>query len=392
MAGVSTVGGVKKPARVVVLLAGGLALMAGLDGALLLLGLPAPVTTDRLPVVHGPLLVLGFVGTLVALERAVALRRWWGGVAPAGLGAGAALTLTSLPLAVGAGVLVLGTLGQLALYAALWRRQESEALALQALGAVLATGGALLWWAGVPVAVALPWLVGFLVLTIAGERLELARVGGLRPSTERAVLLLGILLMAGAVGATLWPGPGHVLLGAALLALVGLLTVHDVARRTVRSTGLPRYMGWCLLAGYGWLVVAGAVWVLLGAVPEGPGYDAVVHAVFLGFTLSMIMAHAPVILPAVLGRPLPYRPVFFVPVVLLHASLLLRVAGGDLYGAAWALQAGGALNVLAVLSFVALAVWSSVVGLPATSRPAVGAPAVGAQAAERRPALQEAGA
>ena len=40
----------------------------------------------------------------------------------------------------------------------------------------------------------------------------------------------------------------------------------------------------------------------------GPAYDAVVHAVFLGFTLSMIMAHAPVILPAVLRRPLPYRP------------------------------------------------------------------------------------
>ncbi|MGJ3560863.1 hypothetical protein ACR6C2_30315 [Streptomyces sp. INA 01156] len=60
------------------LLPAGLALLAGLDAALLLLGLPAPVTADRLPEVHGVLMVLGFVGTLIALERAVALGRPWG--------------------------------------------------------------------------------------------------------------------------------------------------------------------------------------------------------------------------------------------------------------------------------------------------------------------------
>ena len=56
------------------LLPAALALLAGLDAALMLLGLPAPVTAERLPDVHGMLLVLGFVGTLIALERAVALR------------------------------------------------------------------------------------------------------------------------------------------------------------------------------------------------------------------------------------------------------------------------------------------------------------------------------
>ncbi len=45
------------------LLLAGLSLLAGLDAALLLLGLPAPVTTERLPEVHGILLVIGFVGT-----------------------------------------------------------------------------------------------------------------------------------------------------------------------------------------------------------------------------------------------------------------------------------------------------------------------------------------
>lgn len=352
------------------LLPGGLALLAGLDGALLLLGLPAPLTTERLPQVHGPLLVLGFVGTVVALERAVALRRWWGFAAPAGLGAGALLLLSAVPLAVGQAVLLGGTLVQLALYGALWRRQESGALALQALGAVLATGSALLWWGGAPVSAALPWFAGFLVLTIAGERLELARVGAIGEAAERLVLVLGTALFA-AVGATaLWPAVGHPVLGAVLLALVAVFVVHDVARRTVRATGLPRYMAWCLLAGYAWLVVAGAVWLLAGQVSGGPAYDAVVHAVFLGFTLSMIMAHAPVILPAVLARPLPYRPAFYGPAALLHGSLVLRLLAGDAYGLPWALQLGGSLNVVAVLAFVAVAVWSGATA----ARPRVTAP------------------
>lgn len=350
------------PARLALLAPGGLALLAGLDAALLLLGLPAPVTAERLPQVHGGLLVLGFVGTVIALERAVALRRWWGYGAPAALGLGGVVLLTAAPLAVGQGILVLGTVVQLAVYAALWQRQESEALAMQVLGAVLATGSALLWWGGAAVATVLPWFAGYLVLTIAGERLELARVGALGAGAERTALALGLALFTAVGATTLWPTVGHPLLGAALLTLVGWLVVHDVARRLVRSTGLPRYMAWCLLAGYAWLVVAGGIWLLLGAIPGGPGYDAVVHAVFLGFTMSMIMAHAPVILPAVLSRPLPYRPAFYWPAGLLHGSLLLRVVGGDLYGQGWALATGGALNIVAVLLFVGLAAWSTVRG------------------------------
>ena len=73
-------------ARLMLLVPGALCLFAGLDAALLLLGLPAPVETARLPVVHGPLLVFGFIGTVIALERAVAVRRLWAFASPAVLG------------------------------------------------------------------------------------------------------------------------------------------------------------------------------------------------------------------------------------------------------------------------------------------------------------------
>ena len=137
------------------------------------------------------------------------------------------------------------------------------------------------------------------------------------------------------------------------------LVRHDVARRTIRSTGLARFVAGCLLAGYGWLAVAGVCWLIGGAMPDGPGYDAVVHAVFLGFTLSMIMAHAPVILPAVLRRPLPYHPAMIAPAALLHGSLALRLCAGDAHGAHLAWQVGGVLNITAVLLFVGVAAWSS---------------------------------
>jgi hypothetical protein len=69
----------------------------------------------------------------------------------------------------------------------------------------------------------------------------------------------------------------------------------------------------------------------------------------------MIFAHAPVIVPSVLGRPLPYRPVLYVPLALLHASLLLRILGGDAAGNRASWQWGGVLNETALLLYVILA-------------------------------------
>lgn len=344
--------------RLALLLPGGLALLLGLDAALLLLELPAPLSWERLPEAHGLLLTLGAVGTLVALERAVALNRWWGFLAPAGLGLGGLSLVTRVPVAVCGSLLTLGAVVLVAVYVALWRRQPADAVVVQAGGAAMAVSAALLWWAGVPVPVLLPWLAGFLILTILGERLELARIAIDARAAATTAALAGLFCVA-MLGALLWPVPGYAALGATLLALTGWMAGHDVARRTVHTTGLPQYMAACLLAGYAWLGVTGAIWLVAGAQLDGPGYDAVVHTVFLGFVMSMVMAHAPVILPAVLRVQLPYRFAMYIPVVMLHASLLLRVLLGDGYGIAWAWRLGGALNIVALLAFVGVAVWSA---------------------------------
>ncbi|HEY8457765.1 MAG TPA: hypothetical protein VIL34_19385 [Actinopolymorphaceae bacterium] len=350
----------RKRPRVPILLAlpGGVALLAGLDAALLLLDLPAPVAVRHLPDVHGVLLVLGFVGTLVALERAVALRATAGFAAPALLGVGGLLLVTPLPDTLGGTALLLGTLALVGVYVPLWRRQRGDAVLVQILGAVLAAGATMLWLGGVPVPQIIPWLAGFVVLTVAAERVELARLA-LPAHAERGILLASGAVTLAVVAALLWPSVGYPVLGLTLLGLGAWLAAHDVARKTLRSHGLARFTAGCVLAAYVWLGVAAACWLVGGPAFDGERYDAVVHAAFLGFTLSMIMAHAPVILPAVLRRPLPYHPVLLAPAALLHLSLVLRLWVGDALNVPAAWRSGGVLNIVAVLAFVVLLAWSA---------------------------------
>ena len=342
------------PGRLALLLLGGASMLLGLSAALMLLGLPAPITTERLLEVHGQLMITGFLGTLIALERAIALRQAWAYGAPIATGAGALLLVTPLPMAVGLSAQSVGLGILVAIYAAVWHRAASTALAIQWLGSVLALCGSLLWLAQVPAGALFPFLAGFLVLTIAGERLELAHVASPPPGAARALWVISVTVALTSAGALLWSTPGSELFGASLLATVLWLLRYDVATRTIRSIGLPRYTAVNLLLGMAWLAVAGLTWLTLGPQFDGPGYDVVVHAIGLGFAMSMVLAHAPIILPAVLIRPLPYRPVLYLATVALQASLLLRVAG-DVRESGWAWQAGGAGNVAALLVFVVIA-------------------------------------
>lgn len=99
-----------------------------------------------------------------------------------------------------------------------------------------------------------------------------------------------------------------------------------------------------------------AIWY--GRVPAEPGYDAWLHALFLGFVFAMIFGHAPIIFPSVLQLPVVFHHRFYAHLGLLHASLLVRVVG-DVAGL-WAWRRwGGLLNVLAILIFLANTVYTA---------------------------------
>lgn len=344
--------------RFALLAVGGLALLAGLTGALVLLGVAMPSAASRFAVTHGELMTLGFLGTVIALERAVALGRPWGYLAPGLAAVGAIGLVAGLPALGGAGLLG-GAAVLLAVYAAFARTERSLQLGVQAAGAGAWLGATVLLLAGVPVAQAYPWLAAFLVMTVIGERLDLARLGGLAVGVRRQLVVALWLFVLGVSAAVVIPEAGTRLAGVAMVAMAAWLARNDLARRTVRLEGVTRYIALCLLTGYAWLAVAGIAWAVTGTAPV-PAYDIRLHALFLGFIFAMVLGHAPVIVPAVLRVPLPYRPWNYAVLVLLEAGLLIRIVGGDVLGIPNGLLAGGVLNVLAMLAFVGVSVASSV--------------------------------
>jgi hypothetical protein len=125
---------------------------------------------------------------------------------------------------------------------------------------------------------------------------------------------------------------GALAMAAAFLGLTAWLSRHDLARRTVKQSGLPRFVAVGLLSGYAWLAIAGPLMPLAAGASAGVRYDAALHAALLGFVFAMIFGHAPIIFPAVLGVPVPFRPAFYVQLFVLHLSVAVRV-GGDLTAA-----------------------------------------------------------
>jgi hypothetical protein len=229
---------------------------------------------------------------------------------------------------------------------------------------VMAAGGlcwyvaTVLWLGGWSVPRLVPWLAGFLVFTILGERLELARVALLTRTSVRHFVVGAGLFAAGLLLTTVSARTADIgvrLAGLGLLALAAWGAKHDVARRTVKIAGVTRFMAVCLLAGYLWLLASGVAWLVAGDLGRTAGtYDVALHAVFLGFVMSMIFGHAPVIVPAVLGVRLPFRPWFYAYLALLHLALLVRVVAGDGLGNETAWQIGGVGTELAILIFLAV--------------------------------------
>lgn len=329
------------------------ALLAGLWAGLLLLKLDVPNPRTDFKEIHGPLMVLGFVGTLIALERAVALGNRGGYLAPAFSGLGGVALVIGLPLVVGQSLLALGGVGLIGLYCLAARRQMSLHLAVMAVGAVAWAISAISWMAGRDVALIIPFLAAFLVLTIAGERLELARVVQVSGSARFTFVMAAGVFVSGVCLSLMAVTLGVRIAGVGLIGLAAWLAKHDVARRTVRQKGLTRFMAICLLTGYVWLAVGGVLWLSFGTLADGSAFDAMLHAIFLGFVMGMIFAHAPVILPSVIHVVVPYQKRFYWHFALLHVSLLIRLVGGDLFGDRLCWQIGGALNEVAILTFIA---------------------------------------
>ena len=285
---------------------------------------------------HGLLMGGVLLPTLISLERAVALSNRWSGLVPL-LGL---LTAFSILTATGPSDVLLVTLGLGLLVQHLvlaWRRPGLDAhVSLLAVALLLIADGR--WVLHHNAAeCALSWAC-FLILLIGAERIELSFLGNSRATGLHLIVFgLGIAALAG--------NPQGQGLGWLLLA--GRWSRHDLARRNAFRSGLAAYSARAVLAGYFWLALSG--WQLtLAGLSSGGGmqFDRVTHGVFVGFVLSMILAHGPIVLPAVARCGMRFTKWFYIPLLLLHLSLLLRWLG-------WT-ALGGAGNFSALALFGAL--------------------------------------
>lgn len=340
------------------MLVGFLALIAALWGGLLRLGWRWPVGITTWPTFHGPLMVSGFLGTLISLERAVGIRRRWALLAPLMSAIGAFLLIVGMPQPLASVWILIASLLLVGVFIFVTVRHPALHFLLMGGGAFSWSVGNLLWSLGWPIPKVVPWWMGFFVLTIVGERLELSRLFAL--SRRKVLPLMGF---SGIVGLGMGISLFHLALGERLVGvgLVGLalwLLRHDIALHALRAQVQIRYTAGCMLSGYGWLLVAG-VWFLMDAgAMAGPSYDAPLHAVFLGFVFSMIFGHALIIIPALTGIRVPYHPRFYIPLVLLHLSLIFRVLADGGHALAirrWA----GLTNAAAILLFILLLIYTS---------------------------------
>lgn len=301
---------------------------------------------------HGAIMVGGFVGTLIALEKVIPLKRKIAYGIPLLSGVSVIAAFAGFP-ATALMLLVIASLALSLVFLFYLFRHRNRIYLLMWLGSVCWLVGNAIIATGSLYPLAFPWWLAFGLFVIAAERLELTRF---LPVGSRSKNWLAGFLGVYLLGALLsFHGPGQVVSGLALCAVALWLMRNDVIGMSLHKSRLPRFIAVALMCGYLSLLLTGIFFLALD--DHAMAYDTVVHTFFIGFIFSMIFAHGPVILPGVLGATVkPYHPVLYFWLILLHASWLVRI-GGNLLLDFQARRASGLMSATAMLAyFITMAV------------------------------------
>lgn len=295
---------------------------------------------------HGGLMVGSFLGTLICLERAVVIKKKLIFLIPLVAGLSGLLFLLNMNMPAKA-ALVLAGIGLTSMFIYFYRKTKETYHLVMLAGALCWLTGNVLLLVKQLYPAATTWWIGFLFLTIAGERLELTRF---LPVTrlKRFILFLslGLFITSLVVPFHTW---GKYLFASGLIVAAIWLLKYDMAGKSLKREGLSRYSGTALISGYVWLLISG-LFFLKGEM-TGYLYDAALHTFFIGFVFSMIFAHGPIILPGIAGIHFkPYHPLLYVWLILLHLSLATRI-GADLAFNVDLRMWSGMINAIVILAF-----------------------------------------
>lgn len=323
-----------------------LSLLTGIMAGLFRIGWPLPLASIPSPH-HGAIMVGGFLGALISLEKIVTLKVRALYLIPL-LAAGSTLLFLTGAAPYAFVALIVSSTGLCLVF--LYYLSKTPTLPH-----FLMLGGAVCWMLGnvklllhpfYPSVV--PWWMSFALLVIASERLELMKF---LPVSRLSKSLFAVLLFLSAgLSALPFHGWGHLLQGSLLILISLWLMKNDLIGISINKKGLTRYVAITLLSGYMALLFSGVILLVMAGLPFG--YDVFIHVFFIGFVFAMILAHGPIILPGVLGLSVkPYNSILYFWVALLMGSWMLRAAGGILL-VADVRKYSGLLSAIAVLGYL----------------------------------------
>jgi len=327
-----------------------LSLVTGIFAGLFRMGWSIPI--GQIAGEHGALMVGSFLGTLICLERIVALKKKWLYIIP--VISGSSLVFFALGMQQVAMIsLTIGSLGLVYIYIDLINRFNEHYFYIMMLGAVGWTVGNIIMIITPFYPQAAPWWIVFILLTVFGERLELSKFLPQSKSKRISMIIAITTFMLGII--LPYHTLGKFISGAGLILMAVWLLHYDIARKSVKSAGMHRFTGSLLLAGYFWMMVCGLLMIV--EINSLFHYDAMLHAFFLGFTFSMIFAHAPIIFPGVAGLAIrPYHSSLYIWAILLQISLALRIVFGLMMLSEYRKIFGMANAVIILLFFVNLVI------------------------------------
>lgn len=278
---------------------------------------------------HGPIMTGGFLGTVIILERAIAIRKKWAFIGVIFSGLSVIFFLLGINQLISKSLILLSSLNLIIIYLYALRIDKELHIYTQITGAFFWLIGNILWIYEYYFSHISLWWIAFLLFTISGERLELSKLKQFS-NISKNIFISSILLTIISLFSTFYSfNIGSRLLGISFLIFMIWFFKYDIAINMLRNKSLTKFIAICIINGYSWLGISSIIILIKGESIIGNFfYDSFLHSFFLGFVISMIFGHAPIIFPAILRIKINYNPVFYTHLILLNISLIIRIFAG----------------------------------------------------------------
>lgn len=176
----------------------------------------------------------------------------------------------------------------------------------------------------------------FPVIFVLGERMELSRFQHFKGKRIANLLLLYLLeatVLLTFISSVLWDTVSalsslflSVALGCLLVASGVTFWMERRRKLYPAKTILQDYVDKGILIAYIWLFL-GILLFILRIMGVTGLYDAAIHSIALGFIVTFILAHGPVIFPTLIGRNASTNRLSFFPLLTVTVSNFLRIFG-----------------------------------------------------------------